>query len=107
MANTHTPETHEKQKIFSYVSGQFFFNEELRLQERYMEFDVGALNQATEASISKNHGKVVSIAKIGEGSFSRVFALVLEDDFELIAKIQYHIAMPKYFATVSEAASLT
>jgi aminoglycoside phosphotransferase (APT) family kinase protein len=72
-----------------------------------VEFNVEALQHAAEASVSNEHGKAISIAKTAEGGFNRVFTLTLEDGFKLIAKVPYHIAVPNYFATASEAATLT
>jgi hypothetical protein len=77
------------------------------MQERHVEFNVEALQHAAKASVSNEHGKVTSIAKTAEGGFNRVFTLTLEDGFELMAKVPYHIAVPKYCATASEAATLT
>lgn len=80
----------------------------MRLNERYVEFNVEeALQRAAGASVDHKHGKVVTIKKLAEGGFNRLFLLVLQDGFELIAKIPYHIAQPAYFATASEAATLT
>jgi hypothetical protein len=77
------------------------------LKERYVRFNVEALQRAAEDSIGNTHGKVVSMKKLAEGGFNRVLVLELQDGFELIAKIPYHIARPEYFATASEAATLT
>jgi aminoglycoside phosphotransferase (APT) family kinase protein len=98
---------HEDQALFSYTGGRYLFNEELRLKERHVEFNIVALQHIAEAAVDNKHGKVISISKLAEGGFNRVFTLVLEDGFELIAKIPYHIAVPKYYATASEAATLT
>ncbi|KAH8730345.1 amidase signature domain-containing protein [Phaeosphaeriaceae sp. PMI808] len=92
---------------FSYTSGRYLFNESLRLKERHVEFNIEALQRAAEASVGNKHGKVISMKKLAEGGFNRVFVLQLQDGFELIAKIPYHIARPEYFATASEAATLT
>ncbi|KAF1838818.1 hypothetical protein BDW02DRAFT_621666 [Decorospora gaudefroyi] len=109
MVNHHTTKgtSDYNASLFSYTSGRYLFNENVRLRERYVEFNVEALQRAAEASVGNQHGKVVSIKKLAEGSFNRVFLLELQDDFELIAKIPYHIARPEYFATASEAATLT
>jgi hypothetical protein len=92
--------------LFSYTSGRYLFNEELRLKERYVEFNVEALKTAASASLAYQHGSVTNISKLAEGGFNRVFTLTMEDGFEVIAKIPYHIAVPEYFATASEAATL-
>ena len=77
------------------------------LKERHVEFNVKALQNAAEISVSNKHGKAVSIRKLAEGGFNRVFIIQMQDEFELIAKIPYHVPGPKYFATASEAATLT
>ena len=79
----------------------------MRSKERHVEFNVEALQRTAEASVGNKHGKVVNMKKLAEGGFNRVFILELQDGFELIAKIPYHIARPEYFATASEAATLT
>jgi aminoglycoside phosphotransferase (APT) family kinase protein len=92
--------------LFSYTSGRYLFNEELRMKERYVKFNVEALKTAVSASLAHQHGSVTNIFKLAEGDFNRVFTLTMEDGFEVIAKMPYHIAAPEYFATASEAATL-
>lgn len=46
------------------------------------------------------------MGRFAEGGFNRVFLLTMDDGFEAILKIPYHIAGPKHFATASEAATL-
>jgi hypothetical protein len=77
------------------------------LKERYVEFNIVALQRAAEDAIANKHGKVTSIRKLAEGGFNRVLVLTMQDGFEMIAKIPYHIAQPSFFATASEAATLT
>lgn len=98
------PTTNEH--LFSYTSGRFLFNENLRRQERHVEFNVEAFKKLAAQGIKPSHGKVTSITKFAEGGFSRVFLLTMEDGFQAIAKIPYKIALPKYHATASEAATL-
>lgn len=53
-----TPGTSAKQDLFSYTSGRLLFNENLRLQERYVKFNLPALLQEAETMVSpdNNHG---------------------------------------------------
>lgn len=44
--------------------------------------------------------------KLAEGGFNRVFLLTMDDGIEVIAKIPYPLAVPKYFTTESEVATL-
>jgi hypothetical protein len=92
--------------LFSYTSGRFLFNENLRRQERYVEFNVEAFKALATQGIKPGHGKVTNITKFAEGGFNRVFLLTMEDGFQAIAKIPYKIALPKSHATASEAATL-
>ncbi|PGH23100.1 hypothetical protein AJ80_02874 [Polytolypa hystricis UAMH7299] len=90
--------------LFSYTSGRFLYNEEIRFRERYVEFDVAALKEAVSKHTGR--GRVVNITKLSEGGFNRVFLLTLEDDFQAIVKIPYNLSVPKKYATASEVATL-
>jgi len=100
------PDILPKQNLYSYTSGRFLFNENLRLRERYVEFNTTALLQETEKILGPDHGRALSIVKLAEGGFNRVFLIQMDDGFEAVLKIPYHIAGPKHFATASEAATL-
>lgn len=91
-------------KLFSYSSGRFLYNEELRLRERHVRFDVAALENAIAKHV--DHGNVKSITKPSEGGFNRVLLATMEDDFRAIIKIPYWISGPKTYATASEVATL-
>ncbi|KAL4928784.1 uncharacterized protein BDV17DRAFT_263568 [Aspergillus undulatus] len=99
-----TPST--KESLFTYTSGRFVYNEQLRLRERYVKFDPSALSREAERVLGFQHGLASSITKLAEGGFSRVFLLTMEDGFEAIMKIPYRLARPKYYVTASEAATL-
>ncbi|KFY43429.1 hypothetical protein V494_01999 [Pseudogymnoascus sp. VKM F-4513 (FW-928)] len=44
--------------------------------------------------------------KLAEGGFNRIFLLTMDDGFEVIVKIPYHLTVPKHFTTESEVATL-
>lgn len=92
--------------LFSYTSGRFLFNEDRRLHERHVEFNVEAFKELAAQGVGPGHGKVTNLTKLAEGGFNRVFLLAMEDGFEAIAKIPYKIALPTHRATASEAATL-
>ncbi|KAK2766230.1 Phosphotransferase enzyme [Arachnomyces sp. PD_36] len=100
----HSPTAGEH--LFSYTSGRFLFNEHLRREERHVPFNVEALKEVAAQSIEPSHGKVTKMEKLAEGGFNRVFLLTMEDGFQAIAKIPYKIALPRFHATASEAATL-
>lgn len=92
--------------LFSYTSGRFLYNKNLRRQERYIRFNVEAFKELAAQGIGTEHGKVTKMEKYAEGGFNRVFLLTMEDSFQAIAKIPYKIALPRHHATASEAATL-
>ncbi|KAF3895442.1 APH domain-containing protein [Trichophyton interdigitale] len=96
--------TKASEDIFTYTSGRYVFNESLRKKERYVRFDIDAFKKLAAGHI--NHGKVADITKLAEGGFNRVFLLTMEDGFQAIAKMPYQTALPKYYATASEAATM-
>jgi len=80
------------------------YNEEIRLRERYRRFNVGALKKIAADTLGR--GACISIAKLTEGGNCRVFLLVMEDGFEVIAKIPMPIVGPGYHLTASEVATM-
>lgn len=98
-------ETLADKSLFSYTSGRFLYNEQARLEERYVRFDVSALQTAVERHV--NHGSIRSLVKISEGGFNRVLLATMDDGFRAIVKIPYWISVPKTYATASEVATLT
>ncbi|CAG8935063.1 unnamed protein product [Penicillium salamii] len=96
----------EYRDLFGYTSGRFLYNEDLRLRERYVKFDYDGLLREAEKHIGLGHGHPIQMVKIAEGGFNRVFLLTMDDGFEVIIKIPYHIAGPKHYATASEAATM-
>ncbi|OJJ43564.1 hypothetical protein ASPZODRAFT_2114104 [Penicilliopsis zonata CBS 506.65] len=103
--NLMNPPRMNEDELFSYSSGRFLYNEQLRLLERHVLFDVAALGSAIAKHVG--HGKVKSIVKLSEGGFNRVFLATMEDGFRAIVKIPYRISGPKTYATASEVATLT
>jgi hypothetical protein len=53
-----------------------------------------------------NMGRVSKMDLCAEGDFNRVYLLTMDDGFEVIVKIPYSIALPKYYATATEVATL-
>ncbi|GBF63939.1 hypothetical protein TMEN_6607 [Trichophyton mentagrophytes] len=89
--------------LFSYTSRRFLYNEEVRLRERYVEFDVAALKEA----VTKHTGaEVINLMKLGEGGFNRVLAATLENGLQVVVKIPYPLSVPRRYATASEVATL-
>ncbi|KAL2217191.1 phosphotransferase enzyme family protein [Thermoascus aurantiacus ATCC 26904] len=79
----------ENPDLFCYISARFLYNEDVRLKERYVEFNVDALRQGAAKHLGSSHGKVACLTKFAEGGFNRVLLLTMEDGFQAVAKIPY------------------
>lgn len=90
--------------LFSYSSGRFLYNEQLRLQERHVEFNIAALEDAACQYTSRS--KVVDLVKLSEGGFNRVLLLTFDDGFKAVVKIPYNLCVPTTYTTASEVATL-
>lgn len=80
------------------------YNERKHLDDRYVPFNVSTLQEIAAKSVDRQ--RCVSITKIAEGGFNRVFTLRMDDGFEVIAKIPYHIVVPHRYMTASEVATM-
>lgn len=94
----------QQDELFSYTSGRYLYNEKRRLAERYVEFNIETLKTVAAESVGRK--KVSHMEKLAEGGFNRVFLLTVDDGFEVIVKIPYHLTVPKHFTTESEVATL-
>lgn len=91
-------------QTFSHRTDASSFNEEMRLKERCRKFNVDALKKVAADTVGR--GACISIAKLAEGGNCKIFLLVMEDGFEIIAKIPMPIVGPAYYLTASEVATL-
>lgn len=64
----------ENPDLFCYISARFLYNEDVRLKERYVEFNVDALRQGATKHLGSSHGKVACLTKFAEGGFNRVLS---------------------------------
>jgi len=84
----------------------FRFNDALRHAERRLVFDVEGLRRLAAQSVGRSPADVVNLSKLAEGGFNRTFLITLRDDFQMIARIPYPATVPKYYAVVSEVATM-
>ncbi|KAI0350135.1 protein kinase subdomain-containing protein PKL CAK Fmp29 [Trametes cingulata] len=87
-------------------SDSFSVNDELRRAERRRPFDVDGLRRLAAESVHRSPDDVVSLRKLAEGGFNRVFLITMRDGFRMIARIPYPVTEPKYLAVASEVATL-
>lgn len=69
-----------------------------------MKFNVPELQRIAAQSV--NRERCVSIVKLAEGGFNKIFLLIMNDGLEVIARIPTPIAGPPRFSTASEVATM-
>lgn len=101
-----TPSTSldEYEDFFRYTSGRWIWDEEQQLRDRYRVFDVPALQHIAAESVGSSD--CVSMMKLAEGGFNKVFRLVMNDGKIVIARIPNPNAGPSFYTTASEVATM-
>ncbi|KAM5436338.1 hypothetical protein MferCBS31731_006031 [Microsporum ferrugineum] len=93
-------------ELFKYTTGRWIYNERLRLTERYLEFDILALQKVVAAASSRCTSDIVSFVKLSEGGFNRLFQVTFSDGKHAIARIPYPSTGPQHYGVASEVATL-
>jgi hypothetical protein len=89
---------------YRYNSGRWLWDEDSQLRERYKRFNVSELKRIAAKSIGAQ--TCVSISKLAEGGFNKVFRLIMEDGAIVIARIPNPNAGPPFKTTASEVATM-
>lgn len=92
--------------FFRYTSGRWVWGEEQQLRDCYRKFNVPELQRAAAKSVGAR--ACVNIAKltVGEGSFNKVFRLVMDNGKVVIVWIPNPNSGPAYLTTASEVATM-
>lgn len=90
--------------FFRYTSGRWLWDEEERLRERYRKFNVEELKRIAAKSIGAK--TCVSMIKLAEGGYNKVFRLVMDNGSVAIARIPCPNAGPAFKTTASEVATM-
>ncbi|KAL4889177.1 kinase-like domain-containing protein [Aspergillus ambiguus] len=102
----HLPTNSRDDELFRYTSGRWIYNEQLRLSERHLTFDVSALKKVVASSSGHAPSDVVTISKLSEGGFNRVFQIHFKDGQSVIARLPYPSTTPEHYTVASEVATL-
>ncbi|KAM5465080.1 hypothetical protein MauCBS54593_006715 [Microsporum audouinii] len=94
----------EPESFFRNTSRRWICNEDVRLQEHYVKFNVAELQRVAAEAAQRPHCS--QIIKMAEGGFNKVFLLTMDDGSEVIARIPTPIAGPRHLTTASEAATM-
>ncbi|KAI1910965.1 hypothetical protein LOZ65_006271 [Ophidiomyces ophidiicola] len=103
-SSSHTPSlSNPEESLFRHTSRRCIFNENLRLKERYVRFNVQELMRAAARAVDSH---CIHIEKMAEGGFNKVFLLTMENGNEVVARIPTPIAGPPFYTTASEVATM-
>ncbi|KAF4617962.1 hypothetical protein G7Y89_g15021 [Cudoniella acicularis] len=84
--------------------GKWLWNEEKELRERDIKFNVEELKRIATESIGAK--SCVSMVKLTEGKYNKLFKLVMDNSSVAIARIPCPNAGPAFKTTASEVATL-
>ncbi|KAJ9214015.1 hypothetical protein DTO166G4_4460 [Paecilomyces variotii] len=98
-----TPDS-DYEDFFRYTSGRWLWDEERQLRDRYRRFNVRKLQEISANSIGSE--KCVSMIKVAEGGYNKIFRLIMDDGKVAIARIPNPNAGPKFYTTASEVATM-
>ena len=98
--NSSSPYEH----FFRYTSGRWLWDEESQLRQRMLTFNVQELQRIAAEGIGAK--SCVSITKLAEGGYNKVFRLVMDNDSVAIARIPNPNAGPAQKMTASEVATM-
>jgi hypothetical protein len=90
--------------FFRYISGRWLWDEEQQLRDRYKAIDVAGLQGLAARAIGL--GNCVSMAKLAEGGYNKVFRLVMDDGKSVLVRIPNPNAGPSFYTTASEVATV-
>jgi hypothetical protein len=99
-----TNSTSPYEHFFHYTSGRWLWDEESQLRERFLVFNVQELQRIAAESVGAQ--SCVSITKLAEGGYNKVFRLVMDNGSVAIARIPNPNAGPAHKTTASEVATM-
>ncbi|KAH9873194.1 hypothetical protein J1614_005592 [Plenodomus biglobosus] len=82
------------------------YNENIRLAERRLSFNVDELKKAAASSVNKPVTDVQSLHKLAEGGFNRIFEVGMKDGTSVLARLPYPSTLPQRLAVASEVATM-
>ncbi|KAH6690267.1 kinase-like domain-containing protein [Leptodontidium sp. MPI-SDFR-AT-0119] len=99
-----TNSTSPHEHFFHYTSGRWLWDEESQRRERFVAFNVQELQRIAAESVGAQC--CVSITKLAEGGYNKVFRLVMDNGSVAIARLPNPNAGPTQKTTASEVATM-
>ncbi|KAI6894115.1 hypothetical protein KC318_g12156 [Hortaea werneckii] len=94
----------ENDDFYRYTSGRWLWNEGTRLQERYKQFNIPGLKSLAAKACGAQ--SCISIVKLAEGGFNKVFRLTMDNGAVVMARIPTPIVGPISRVLASEIATM-
>ncbi|PKY03575.1 kinase-like protein [Aspergillus campestris IBT 28561] len=89
--------------FFRYTSGRWLYDEQLQLENRYVEFNIQALRHTAAHVLGS---RCIEMSKVPEGFYNKVLSLKMEDGREVLARIPNPNAGNPKHIVASEVATL-
>jgi len=90
--------------LSEYTSARWLWKENEQLQRRRVSFNVTELAKVAAKATGAN--SCVTLTKLPEGNFNKVFLMVMEDGKEVVAKLPNPNAGRPHLTTASEVATM-
>ncbi|KAJ6060042.1 hypothetical protein N7444_002974 [Penicillium canescens] len=94
----------DHEHFFRYTSGRWLWDEEQQLRDRYQTFNVAELQSLAAKAVRSD--SCISITKLAEGGYNKVFRLITNDGKRVLARIPNPNAGPAFYSTASEVATM-
>lgn len=94
----------DNEDYYRFTSGRWLWAEEARLQERYKKFNVPGLKRLAAEAVGAR--SCVSIFKLAEGGFNKIFRLSMDNGSVVIARIPNPNVGPASKVMASEVATM-
>ncbi|TVY33126.1 Altered inheritance of mitochondria protein, mitochondrial, partial [Lachnellula occidentalis] len=98
--------TNSKHPFYNYTSGRWMYNENLRLPERHLYFQIHELCAIIAKSVDQSSDDITLFTKIAEGGSYRIFEATFRDGLKVIARLPYPSTIPRKYGVASEVATM-
>lgn len=82
------------------------YNEQVRLEERHLIFNVPELCKVIAIAFGKSADEVTGFQKLAEGGSYRIFRATFSDGTEAIARLPFPCTLPKGWGILNEVATM-
>ncbi|TVY82210.1 Altered inheritance of mitochondria protein, partial [Lachnellula suecica] len=97
-----------EEDLFKHTSHRWVYDEERRLAERYLKFNVQELLKAAVAAVSGTGAtRCTKVLRCKEGFSNKALLLEMDNGVEIFAKLPNPSAGPAFYTTASEVATRT